>query len=260
MLNKIHKLANQCRLEENYKGASVLCKIATDLALYEQKDYMCNQLIIAKASLSNLKKDLDSLYLFKLSSNIDVIAKDIENQIIVFSAEDPLQAVLTSYSLIHKLAFVDPKSDSVLPIVLQMMEDDSISDIEIIDRVKKLTLGLPLEDKKSILYVLDKEHNFQIPLDKIANSLKDKLKDKYPPSEQETKKIKDKIKQTKEESATDAKKKDEHTNLAFPSNPPMWGGFSYEAIVPYQQSSQLNFWSLASEEQKILSKIALIKK
>lgn len=262
MLNKIQKLANQCRLEGNYKGASVLCKIATDLALHEQKDYICNQLKIAKSNLSNLKSDLESLYLFKLSTNVDIIAQDIENQLIAFSAEDPIQAVLTSYSLIHKVAFIDPQSEDILAVVSQIMEDDNVPDSEIVNRVKKLTLGLPIEDKKSILYILDKEYNFQIPLDKIANTIKEKLEDKTTPSEEQKAKTKNKINEVKKDYKDKVKKdEDDHPPLTFPSEPPMWGGFSYQAIVPYQQSSQINFWSLASEEeQKLLNKIARIKK
>jgi hypothetical protein len=40
----------------------------------------------------------------------------------------------------------------------------------------------------------------------------------------------------------------------------MWSGFSYQTPIPYQQSSQLNFWSLAElEEEKILQKIAKVQ-
>ena len=60
-------------------------------------------------------------------------------------------------------------------------------------------------------------------------------------------------------SLPEEQRKDFKFPASFPSQPYMWGGMSFESIIPYQQRSQLNYWSLASvKERKMLNKIAKI--
>lgn len=260
MQNKIKQLANYYREKGNYKFAAALCKISTDLALYEQKQEIVSDLQEKLANITSYKRKLKACHLHKQADQLDVIAKDLEAKLIAFSAEDPIQAVLTSYSLIHKIALNSQESNEAYQ-QLKLLADSDATDQEIINKAKTLLLGLPESDKREVLYLLEREFNLTIPFEKVANTIQEKLEIDLM-SEEQKEKNKRKSKEVLDEAKKEQKKDEESESFrrSFESSPPMWSGFAYQAIVPYQQSSQINYWTLASSEDEILSKIAKIQK
>lgn len=269
LLDKVQKLALQSREMENHKLSSLLYVIAMDIALVESNRYLQGQLKTAIAEAKKVKSDLESIHMYKLSEELDIIGRDLEAKLIQFSSEDPIQSVLNSYQIIHKLAQVKEEPAVNMKDILSIAEDDSFSDDQIATEIKKRTMGLPLEDKENIIYILEKDYNLSIPLEKIATKTQDGEEVdedeliKNPKTEEEAdhnkKLVHEKIK--KMEQLPDSDKDKDKWMSSFPEQPSTWGGFAYEAIVPYQQSNQMNFWSLASkDEEKILSKIARVQK
>jgi glycyl-tRNA synthetase alpha subunit len=78
MQNKIKQLANYYREKGNYKFAAALCKISTDLALYEQKQEIVTDLQEKLVAVANYKQKLKACHLYKQADQLDVIAKDLE--------------------------------------------------------------------------------------------------------------------------------------------------------------------------------------
>lgn len=256
LLDKVQHLANKSRETENYKLAAILRSIATDLALIESHRYMKARFISAKIEADEIKADLKKMHMYKLADELDVIARDLESKIIQFSAEDPIEAVLSSYSLIHKIARTESQPNNFQEI-LEIANNEDLSDDEIAHEIKKMTLGLPLNDKKNISYILEKDYNISIPLEKIATfGEPEEEMIENPKSKEQIEHnrriVKEKVKKMQEVPTNNKDKWME----SFPSSPSIWSGFAYEAIVPYQQSSQLNYWSLASKETEMLRKIA----
>lgn len=270
LLDKITTLANAYKAEDNYRLASLLSKIAVDVALVESNQHIIAQFKKAKLDAIKTSSELKQMHLHKLAEQVDIIAKDLESRIIQFSSEDPIQSVLSTYALIHKIAKINNDNSNEVDIqeILALADQDA-SDEEITKELKAKTLGLSLNDKKNILYILEKDYNLSIPLEKIANFGEEKkeeepvefqslqfIKDPTTPEQKEhNKKVLEKI---KEDQKIESSREDGSEWVhSFPSAPSIWSGFSFQTPIPYQQSSQLNFWSLAElEEQKTLQKIA----
>ena len=145
----------------------------------------------------------------------------------------------------------------------EAFEDDTLEKL-LLEEIKDFSS----EDKKNIYYILEKDYQIELPLERFASKfnseiIKKKLEVKPEQNIKEEQKNKAKSEKAKQDYNKKLEKdKEDYTwNSSFPSSPPMWGGFSYQAIVPYQQSNQINFWSLASQEEKdTLNKIAKTKK
>ena len=264
MLDNIIKLANKARESENWPLARTLSKIAVDVALVESNEYLIKQFKIAQWEAENIKAELKGLQMNKLSEEVDIIARDLESQVIQFEMSDPLEAVLDSYKLLHRVAGVKTSSSNLRE-VLALAEDDSLSDDQLAEEIQKKTMGYTLNDKKNLLYVLEKDYNVSIPLEKIAKFDEDEEKHKLtipPKTEEDKKKNREIVKKILEEEYGEDEEADKFKwKSSFPSAPSIWSGFAYEAIVPYQQHNQLNYWSLASKkDEEILNKIAKIRK
>lgn len=175
LLDKIITLANTYRAKENYKLANLLSKIAVDVALVESNQHIIVQFKKAKLDAISTSNELRQMHLHKLAEQVDIIAKDLESRIIQFSSEDPIQSVLSTYALIHKIAKINNDNSNEVDIqeILALADQDA-SDEEITKELKIKTLGLSLNDKKNILYILEKDYNLSIPLEKIANFGKEK--------------------------------------------------------------------------------------
>lgn len=262
----ILRTANQAREEENYKIATLLCSIAMDYALLEERNNEILQLKQAIKETKEIKSELIEVGLLKIAGEIDLIAKDLESKLIEFESQDPIEAVLSSYALIHKVAQVQTSENPMTEKIKAILEK---AETEVYDEgeLEKLLLeeikDFSDEDKRNILYILDKDYQLDLDLTKQASkfdkkTIEDKLKfDPSMLSEEEKDRISEKSKEIKKQ-FHDKEMQDEEDYVwrgSFPSSPPMWGGFSYQAIVPYQQTSQINFWSLASEES-LLRRIA----
>lgn len=262
----ILRTANQAREEENYKIATLLCSIAMDYALLEERNNEILQLKQAIKETEEIKSELIEVGLLKIAGEIDLIAKDLESKLIEFESQDPIEAVLSSYALIHKVAQVQTSENPMTEKIKAILEK---AETEVYDEgeLEKLLLeeikDFSDEDKRNILYILDKDYQLDLDLTKQASkfdkkTIEDKLKfDPSMLSEEEKDRISEKSKEIKKQ-FHDKEMQDEEDYVwrgSFPSSPPMWGGFSYQAIVPYQQTSQINFWSLASEES-LLRRIA----
>jgi len=262
----IFKTANLAREKEDYRLASFLSSIAVDCALLEERKQESNNTRLALNEALTAKTELLDLGLLKLAGELDLIAKDLEAQLIKFESEDPIEAVLSSYALIHRIASIDSIEDPSAGKIKQILEkaetevyeDDELERI-LLEELKSFSD----EDKKNILYILEKDYGLELDLKKEAahfdsKTIEEKLKhDPSKLSKEQKEKLNQKSKETKEE-FHNKEEQDEEDYVwrgSFPSSPPMWGGFSYQAIVPYQQTSQINFWSLASEEA-ILKRIA----
>lgn len=260
LLDKITTLASRARSSGDYKLAAVLSRVATDIGFVETSRYFIKQFKTARAEVGKMQKELTDAHLYKLSEELDVIARDLENKIIAFEAEDPIEAVLDSYKIIHKVAKTQ-KQSSHMQEILNLADNDDLTDEQLTEEIKRQTMGMPLNDKKNILYVLEKDYNISIPLEKVAFANNEFIKN---PKTKAEKKHNNKIveKVMKEYySLPEKERSDFKFPASFPSQPYIWSGFAYEAIIPYQQSSQLNYWSLASKkEQEILKKVARIQK
>lgn len=257
ILDKIEKLANKAREVDNYQLAAVLTRIATDVGFVETKRYFIKRFKVAQTEITKMQKELSDAHMYKLSEELDVIARDIESRIITFSAEDPIEAVLDSYKIIHKVAKTAsaPKMQEILAIA----EREDLTDAEIASEVKMQTMGMPEQDKQNIFYVLEKDYNIGIPTEKTARS--EFIKD--PKTAEDKKHNHDLINKVIEDydGLPEDERKKYKLPASFPSESYIWSGFAYESPIPYQQSSQLNYWSLASKkEEKILKRIAKTRK
>lgn len=94
----IFKTANLAREKEDYRLASFLSSIAVDCALLEERKQESNNTRLALNEALTAKTELLDLGLLKLAGELDLIAKDLEAQLIKFESEDPIEAVLSSSS------------------------------------------------------------------------------------------------------------------------------------------------------------------
>lgn len=262
MLDKILLLAKKSRETNNFQLTNILVKIAVDITINQQK----SQLKFAKNKAEQISSKLKQLYLYQHAAQIDRLAQDLENKIGEFEVEDPIEAVLKSYSLIHKIAEVnehDSAVEDILTYVEVATDVGELTDQQIFDQVKKRSLGLSQQDKEYLYYMLEKEFNLTINnTQKVAQAIEVVEDEQQLPQDKNldlSQKVKQVKKQTKQQQEQD--KKHHKWYSTFPTTPPIWGGFAYQAIVPYQQSSQINFWSLASSDQEqLLNKLGLNKK
>lgn len=251
LLNKITKLASESLEREDYTLHALLSRVATDLAFVETNRHFIKQFKKAQTEISQMKKDLSGAHMYKLSEELDVIARDIENKILLFSREDPIESVLNSYKLVHKIARVE-EPQVIMKEILDIAE--TMPEPEFIRELQKRTMGMTLNDKKNLLYVLDKDMAIEIPLEKIATSI-DVEHDEFirnPKTKEDHEHNKKALKKILKEyrSLPDEERENFKLPASFPSEPYIWSGFAFETSVPYQQSSQLNFWSLASQDIK----------
>lgn len=260
-IDKILKLAQQAREKQDYKICAALTKVAVDVGFADTHKYLLKQLKTAHIEVKKMQKQMNDSLLFKSANDLDAIAKDLEQRIIVFEMQDPIESILSSYKMIHKIAKTSsPDSDpTTVSKVRDLVETSDLPDSELIKQIEKLTMGLPLVDKQNLAYLLEKEYNLTIPFEKLARLDHDQALIKNPETEEEKQHNKQLVDKILEKYRTLSKEEREKFKLpsSFPSEPYMWSGFAYEAIVPYEQSSQVNYWSLASNKSdKILSKIA----
>lgn len=262
LLDKITKLASDSLEREDYSLHALLSRIATDLAFAETNQHFIKQFKKAEANIAQMQKELADAHMYKMSEELDIIAQDIKNKLLVFSKEDPIESVLDSYKMIHKIAKVE-KSSNVMQEILDLSE--TLPEPEFIKELQLRTTGMTLNDKKNLLYVLDKDRAIEIPLEKIAKELRVEEDEfiRKPKSKKDHEHNKKALKKILKEYRTlpDDEREKFQLPASFPSEPAIWSGFAYESSIPYQQSSQLNFWSLASkEEEEILNKIAKRRK
>lgn len=255
MLDKICKIANSLKEQGDYRAASVLYSIVTDIALQEERFHFATAYEKAHIQMKALHTQLRTSGLQRLASEVDVIARDLEHKAIAFSVEDPIQTVLHSYKAMHKLASTDKYasgSQTALQEAIDLVESESVPDSALPEHIKAITLGLTEQEKHDILYVLEKDYNLTLPLEKIA---KGKKKAKPKTKEQDCLEHADTPKE-RSECLEDHESPRLKMERSWPTAPNMWSGFAYEAVIPYHQNSQLNFWSLASTEEKVLKRIS----
>jgi hypothetical protein len=253
IFEQIEKLATTAQQSGDYNTADLLRKVAVDIGFVETNKYFIKQLKTAQKQVQEMQKQLTESHLYKSAEDLDVIARDLQDQIIAFQASDPLEAVLDSYRLLHKIAKVD-NSPTLMQEIISLVEDESLSDQEILKKIQVLTMGLPLHDKQNIAYILEKDYNFSLPFEKIAH-----LQDQEDQTEEEKQANRKKIQELLKEyySLPEEERVNFKMPASFPSQPHMWGGFAYQTTIPYNQNSILNFWSLAdSSNADILKKIA----
>jgi hypothetical protein len=250
VLDKICNLANNLREKNHYKAASVLYSIATDLALQEEKEYLTQTYEQAHSAMKALSTKLRASGLKRLASEVDIIARDLELKTVAYSVEDPIETVLHSYKVIHKLASSPRIASANYDEIIDLVESESVPDHELPEKIKSLMLGFTEQEKRNILYILEKDYNLSISLNKVAKKKKPHKKTAEQECLEDAKDTKDRAQCLDQE---ESKLKMEHS---WPSAPSMWSGFAYEAVIPYHQNSQLNFWSLASSEEAILKRIA----
>ena len=166
LLDKIEKLAKEVGAAEDYQLLDVLTRIAMDVSLVETQRHFIKQFKIAQTKIAKMKSDLSKAQLYKLSEDLDIIARDLEKQIITFSAEDPIAAVLDSYKILHKVA--DTSNSSKIQEILAFAEREDLSYAEKIKEIESRVMGLPDQTRENIYYVLDKDHNMQISQYKTA--------------------------------------------------------------------------------------------
>ncbi len=251
MLDKLCSIANSFKEQANYRAASILYSIITDIALQQEKESLKEAHNKALHNIKKLQAQLSSSGLHRLAREVDTIARDLELKTVAYSVEDPIETVLHSYKVIHKLAS-SPRIASVnYNDIIDLVESEAFSDHELPQKIKSLMLGFTEQEKQNILYILEKDYNLSISLNKVAK--KNKPSKKTPEQEclEDAKETKDRAQCLDKEDVP--KLKMEHS---WPSAPSMWSGFAYEAVIPYHQNSQLNFWSLASSEEAILKRIA----
>lgn len=249
MLNAILKVANEARRSGDLRAFRCLSKVAVELGLLESHQHLISNLKLAHKNILTKKKQLEDANLFKFAAQLDVIARDLDAQIITFQSEDPISAVLDGYKIIHRVAKA-PSSSNVVKDLSKLIEKENLSDEELIKEVKTQTLGLPVNKIMDILYLLNKEYNLSIPLSKVANTTSVSIDDVK-------KKRRLKVKQIIEQLSSlpkDARGKFDFA-ATFPSQSHMWSGFAYQTTVPYQQSNSLNFWTLANNNN-ILKRIS----
>lgn len=254
MLDRICNIANDLRNRGHYKAASVLYSIATDLAIQEELEYLSNSFEAKHLEMKTLQAQLNAVGLQRLAAEIDIIARDLEQKAIAFSVEDPIQTVLHSYKTIHKVASIQKKAsptELALQDIIDLVESETVPDSELPQHIKTMTLGLSEQAKRDILYVLEKDHNLALPLEKIAKKPK-----KHLPKTDEEQCLEEAETPKEKSECLDNHKPHLKMERSWPSAPSMWSGFAYEAIVPYHQNSQLNFWSIASNAERVLKRIS----
>jgi len=259
-LDKVQKFANDLRLEGKYREASVLYPIITDLALYEEKEYLLTQFKKSYTKMKTLSSNLEKIKMYRLAKEIDIIAQDIEKKIIFFNTLDPIQSVLDSYKALHRISSINKKAINEKDIVEEIIDEIDQKELkynEVLQLIKDKMVGLSEQQENNITYILEKDYN--MTLDKLA-SKKSKKKNKKTPEELCLEKA-----ETLEERVDcirdDEKALELELYRSFPAGPTMWSGFSYEAIIPYNQSSQLSYWSLANKkEDKLLKRLGSTKK
>lgn len=264
MLDNIEKLIKEARESEDFQLATLLNNVATDVSLIEANKYTIVQFKKAQTELRKIESNLRKNHLYKLAYEIDIIARDIESKIIRFEACDPIGAVLESYKILHKIAKVDDRSIDINSIA-SIAENDELTDQQIIEEIRKRTLGLPLNDKQDILYILEKDYGINLPLEKIA--LLDN--DKIPGGRADDKKLDEFTKEQLEQIIKGIKVELEHTDdpevaleiatdhvdeidtyydelnkmekklLAF-CNKRAYIGFSHEYDIPYEANRSKN--------------------
>lgn len=250
MLKKLNNLIKEARLNNDLYLVDTLCKIAMDVSAVQTNDYVIKQLRSAKTEVSRMKEKLGAIQANQTTANLDAIAEDIESKLIAFEMENPLEAVLFTYQFLHKIA----RTESSLQDIVRVATQDSTTDEEILHKIERKTLGMTAGDKKQILYILAKDHNLNIPFEKISRSLFNS-KAKTKEEKEKNKKILEEI--LSEYRTLDVEESDRFGPVSsFTSEPAIWSGFALQAPTPYKQESQMNHWTLASNEEKILSKIA----
>lgn len=258
LFEKLQKLANQAREAGHFKEASLFSNLVVDLGIITQRENILVQHKKALEEINNLRKSAKELRLKKLADQLDIIARDLENKVISFSVDTPIEAVIESYKAIHKVAQRKQDEDILQQVVL-LVEDPNLTDENSIQEIRKLMIGLPVNEKQRILYILEKDYNFEIPLEKVAMKAHEKyeLEEKKKIQEErerflEKKTFKDKASLLKE----DPDAPEFHIDKSFPTAPNIWSGFAFEGTVPYSQNSQLNYWTLASKKLKPIEKLA----
>lgn len=254
MLDQICEIVNELKEQGNYRVASVLYSIVTDLALQEERQHFAHAYEKASIEMQTLQAKLQASGLQRLASEIDVIARDLEQKAIAFSVEDPIQTVLHSYKTIHKVASIQKKAsptELALQDIIDLVESETVPDSELPQHIKTMTLGLSEQAKRDILYVLEKDYNLTLPLEKIAKKPK-----KHLPKTDEEQCLEEAETPKEKSECLDNHKPHLKMERSWPSAPSMWSGFAYEAIVPYHQNSQLNFWSIASNAERVLKRIS----
>jgi hypothetical protein len=255
MYDKLQKLANMARNRGDYRLVDLVTSIIVDLGFVETNKYIVGQLVTTQQKAKQIKAQLDSVGLYRHSSQLEDVVAELDQRIKQFSSEDPIQSVLQSYLLLHKVAQHQSNvSSDVLNKAIEIANDYTLTDQQIIQQVEKLTLGLPEVEKKKIFYVLHKDHQVSIPQEKYGEA---KFVEN-PQTDQQQQINKQIIEQTKKQQKQ--KKDKDKWYQSFPSSPYIWSGFAYEAIVPYQQSSQINYWTVASKQNKIKDLIKILKK
>jgi hypothetical protein len=247
MLNEILKVANEARESGDFRAFKLLSKVAVELGLVESHKALIIKLKLAHKQILAKQKQLEDAKLFKFAAELDVIARDLDAQIITFQAEDPISAVLDSYKIIHRIAKEQGSTTNLFAELSKLVESEELSDEQLIQEIKTKTLGLPTNKIMDTLYLLNKEYNLNIPLSKIADSSFEDIKTRR------RRRIKQIIEQLSSLPKDEQGKFD--FTASFPSQPHMWSGFAYQATVPYQQSNALNFWTLANNT-RILKKIS----
>lgn len=243
LLNAIHKAIRELEKSGRTDVAAELYQFATDAALLEEHKYFLARLNSVKASLVDLQDNLDIYGFVEASSQIDAIQRDLDARLISFSEANPIDSVLHSYRLLHRIASrnVIATNEDLLIRLEKIVEDETLSEREILQAVHKQLLGLPEHEKKNILYVLAKEHNLSLPVEKLAHVIDVEEDEDEDECLTNAKTLKERENCLAPDPKTDLK-----MFHSFPQAPNMWSGFTYEAPVPYQQSNQLNFWSIAS--------------
>jgi len=236
LLTKIQSTINLLERRGEYTLAAKLYPIATDAAFIEEQQYLINQFKKAHHDLNSLKSNLETYGFITAASDVDIIQRDIEAKLISFSKEDPISSVLSSYKILHKLASAQKNDNNLYKTLEQIVQDESLPEAEIIKSIQGLLLGLPEQEKASLVYQLEKDYNLTFPLQKIA-----KEKDK---KQQEDECLLN-AESLEEREKCIVPKKSLKMHHSYPTSPSIWSGWSYESPVPYQQQNQLNFWSLA---------------
>lgn len=254
MIDDICNIAQNLKDEGLFKEASVLYSVITDLAIHEERRYIRSQLAFAFQKMKKLSTKLSISGHQHLANEADVIAKDIESRMTAFSVDSPIESVLHSYKVIHRLAQNTRPTNNVMQEVRDLVESELIPDSELPKHIKQMTLGLTEQEKRDILYMIEKDYNLSIPVEKIA-----KKTEKEEKQAEEDKCLEKAFTPEERAKCLEGKEPKLKMERSWPSAPSMWSGFAYEAVVPYHQNNQLNFWSIASDEEKVLKRIARTK-
>lgn len=255
LIEDIQKICQRAKLENNFKLASVGNSILVDLAIDHQRDKIIEKYSKALDKVNSIRNSTRSINLVKISKDLDIIARELEEKIALFSTDSPIDAVLTSYKVLHRLAN-EKQSEDPLSLAISLAEDPNITDREMITKLRPILLGLPINEKQKILYVLEKDHNLVIPLEKVAFKAYEDFQEKK--QEEIREEREENKKKTFKERSNDLKSELDIPEIdlerSFPTAPTIWSGFAFEGIIPYHQNSQVNFWTLA--KKKAIDKIA----